>query len=171
MNKKEIISLIMRYGTLVLLGIWIDIIYIIFTPLTVFPVYWILDWIYGAGLIGKDLIVSKGIFIQLAGVCIAGSAYYLLLLLNFTTSMDIRRRVKSLLFTIAGFLILNILRIFFMVVIFFNLPNYFDLTHKLFWYIGSTIIVVAIWFSAVKIFKIKDIPFYSDIKNISRSIK
>ena len=32
------------------------------------------------------------------------------------------------------------------------------------WYLGSTLFVIGIWFIEVKLFKIKEIPIYSDIK-------
>ena len=48
---------------------------------------------------------------------------------------------------------------------------YFDFTHLLFWYLLSTIFVVAIWFLIVKIYKIKEIPIYSDVMLIYSEIK
>lgn len=42
--------------------------------------------------------------------------------------------------------------------------TFFDFTHKIFWFLGSTLFVVIIWFLEVKIFKIKDIPIYTDLK-------
>ena len=48
--------------------------------------------------------------------------------------------------------------------IFISGSSLFDITHKLFWYFGSIIFVVGIWFIEVKYFKLKEIPFYSDIK-------
>ena len=62
------------------------------------------------------------------------------------------------------FLILNIARIFFLSIAYVNGYSWFDFTHKLFWYLGSSIFVVGIWFAEVKLFKIKQIPFYSDLK-------
>ena len=42
----------------------------------------------------------------------------------------------------------------------------FDITHKIFWYSLSILFVVGIWFLEVKLFKIKSIPFYSDIISV-----
>ena len=70
-----------------------------------------------------------------------------------------------LLFTFLSLLVLNILRIFFLSLVFVLGASLFDITHELFWYLGSTIFVVGIWFAGVKIFKVKEIPFYSDLKN------
>tara|TARA_Y100000034_G_C6714689_1_gene315863 strand:- start:303 stop:536 length:234 start_codon:yes stop_codon:yes gene_type:complete len=71
----------------------------------------------------------------------------------------------------AAFFILNTLRIFLLGVLFVSGSVFFDATHKLFWYIISTIFVVGIWFAEVKIFRIKEIPFYSDLNWIYKKIK
>jgi hypothetical protein len=39
----------------------------------------------------------------------------------------------------------------------------FDIAHKFLWVIGSVIFVVGIWFITLKLFKIEEIPFYSDL--------
>ena len=62
------------------------------------------------------------------------------------------------------FLIINILRIFFLSLLFISGSSWFDFTHELFWYLVSIVFVVGIWFTEVKLFKIKEIPFYSDLK-------
>jgi len=49
-------------------------------------------------------------------------------------------------------------------IMYVNGSSFFDFTHKIFWYAGSTIFVIAIWFLEVKIFKIKGIPIYDDLK-------
>ena len=74
-------------------------------------------------------------------------------------------------FAFVSFLIVNILRIVILSAIFVLKPTIFDISHKLSWYVGSIILVVAIWFIEVKKFKIKDIPFYSDVKSLSKHIK
>jgi exosortase/archaeosortase family protein len=103
--------------------------------------------------------------IEIIGACIAGSAYSLLLILNLSVpNIKIKQRIKLLLFSFSSLLIINILRIFILSVLFVQGISFFDITHKLFWYAGSTIFVVAIWFTGIKLFKIKEIPFYSDIK-------
>jgi hypothetical protein len=49
--------------------------------------------------------------------------------------------------------------------------QYFDVTHMTVWYFGSTVLVVALWFVNVWIFKIKEIPIYTDAKTIFWEIK
>ena len=73
----NVVNLFIRYILLVLFGIGnLFIIYFIFTPLTVYPVYWILDLFYK--IIFNPF--SKTIFIgnyqiELINACIAGAAY------------------------------------------------------------------------------------------------
>jgi len=64
------------------------------------------------------------------------------------------------------FFILNVLRIFYLGILYLNDSPSFEIAHKILWYFGSTLIILGIWFVEVKIFGIKDIPFYSDIKKI-----
>ena len=112
-----------------------------------------------------------GIIIDLIPACIAGAAYYLLLILNLTTPMKLNKRLRSMLFLFATFLILNIIRIVIFSVLLANGYSYFDLAHKITWYFTSTALVVLIWFSNVKLFKIKQIPVYTDFKIIYKKIR
>ena len=161
-------GLITRYLILLLLGLGnLFIIYLIFTPLTIYPVYWILDLFYK--VIFNPF--SKNIFIgnyqiELIKACIAGAAYYLLLILNLSTKMNLKKRIYSLVYSMLSLFFLNILRIVILSVLFVNNFLFFNFTHKVFWYGLSIVFVVAIWFSEVYFFKIKDIPVYSDFKNL-----
>jgi len=85
--------------------------------------------------------------------------------------MKNKARIKSILFILLTFLILNILRIVIFSALLVNGYRYFDFTHIFFWYFGSTILVMFIWFANVRIFKINSIPIYSDFKNILKEIK
>lgn len=165
MKGDEVVSLAVRYGILIILGFGIESIYFIFRPLTVYPVYFILDWVYNTNLVENGMIVN-GVFVEVIDACIAGSAYYLLLILNLTAPMKIGLRMKNIVFLFGGFLVINIIRIVFMVFLFFSGYEYFNLAHKVFWYIGSTIMLVGIWFIGVRIFRIKDIPVYSDLRSL-----
>ena len=164
---KGFLNIIVRYLILVLIALpGLVIFYFIFTPLTVYPVHFLLGLFFDAVLLSKIHILVNNIPIELIPACIAGSAYYLLLVLNLSTpKIKLKKRIYAILFSFAAFLIINILRIFFLSIIAISGSEpLFDITHKLFWYLASTVFVVGIWFAEVKIFKIKEIPFYSDIK-------
>ncbi len=172
MNNEEMGFLGLRYLLLIILGLT-GIFYIVFTPLTVYPVFLVLKAFYHqAALVFVDypIIVIGDNGIKLIEACIAGSAYFLLAILNLATPMQIKKRLQSLLFLFGSFLVLNIIRI----IIFSTLSvtgfTYFDIAHLLTWYVGSTIIVVAIWFANVKIFSLEAIPAYTDIMSIVHDI-
>ena len=171
MTKSNPINLILRYALLLLLGLGnLYIIYTIFTPLTIYPVFWILNIFYNPILSNTTITLSNKV-IELIPACIAGSAYYFLLILNLSTPMKIKQRTQSLIFLLTSFLILNILRISILSIFFINSLSFFDISHKIAWYSISTLFVVAIWFTSVKIFSIKQIPIYSDLKQLAKEIK
>jgi exosortase/archaeosortase family protein len=168
----KIYLIFLRY--LVLLGLIfsLPLIYLIFTPLTLYPVVGLLSLIYGQVLVNQHVIAIAGkSFIELVPACIAGSAYLLLLMLNLSVPMKLKQRIYTILVSFAALLMLNILRIFILSILYHSGSAFFDITHKLFWYGLSTIFVVGIWFLIVKIFAIEPIPVYSDIKYFLKTIK
>lgn len=162
-DKKFLI--LARYLILLALVFSLPLIYKIFTPLTIYPSAFLLNFFYDVA-VNNIFIINNEIFIEIIPACVAGSAYLLLLILNLTTPMNIKKRIYSVLFSFLILLILNILRIFTLSVLYYNEFVFFDLTHKLFWYAGSTVFVILIWFFIVKIYNIKDIPVYSDLKSL-----
>jgi exosortase/archaeosortase family protein len=82
-----------------------------------------------------------------------------------------KKRIYSILFSVLILLVLNILRIFSLSVLYHTSNPFFDLTHKLFWYSLSTIMVILIWFLTVWIFSIKNIPVYTDLRKIIKQIR
>ncbi|MDO8623388.1 MAG: pacearchaeosortase [archaeon] len=167
MKKNSVKDLIIRYFILVLVAVPnLYLFYLIFTPLTLYPLYFILKLFFDVTL-QNGIIYFGGYTIELIDACIAGSAYYLLLMLNLATpNINIKRRLLIIATTFISFLIVNILRIFLLSLLLFSGSNLFDITHKVFWYSVSTIFVVLIWFINVKLFKIKEIPFYSDVHKL-----
>jgi len=166
--KKQLNNLhniLFRYAFLILIALPnLGFFYFVFTPLTIYPVYFILNLFFDASLLGNIILLNREIPIEFIDACIAGSAYYLLLILNLSTpGIDIKKRIKLILISFGALLILNVLRIFLLILIFIFGYAFFDITHLLFWYFLSIIFVVAVWFFQVRFFKIKEVPFYSDI--------
>jgi exosortase/archaeosortase family protein len=172
-SERRYYSIILRYLFLLIIGLPnLYLFYIFFTPLTIYSVYFLFSLFFETSLEGIVLIVENCFPIEIIKACIAGSAYYLLLILNLSIpNIKIKKRLKMISMSFAALLILNILRIFFLGLIFISGSNLFDITHNILWYFISIILVVAIWFSEVKFFKIKEIPFYSDLKFLYRKIK
>ena len=166
-----IISLFFRYLLLILASFNnLAIFYTIFTPLTIYPVYFLLNLISPTTLSGTALFF-KGFQIKIVEACVAGSAYYLLLILNLTTPMPFKKRIYSIFFLFFSFLLINITRIFAFSILLTKSFSLFKFTHLLFWYFLSGIFVFLIWFFNTKLFKIKEIPIYSDIKKLYHLLK
>lgn len=171
MENKGFFEIFLRYTLLVILGIPnLFIFYFIFTPLTLYASFYALNSLYGATLLEGNIIFLKSIYIELIPACIAGAAYYLLLILNLSTPMKIKKRLKSLLFLFSSFLILNIIRIIIFASLALHGSQYFDISHNIVWYLGSTLFVIALWFANIFLFKISSLPLYSDLKNIFKEI-
>lgn len=176
MRIKEFLGIVVRYALILLFSINnLAVFYIIFAPLTAYPVFWLLSLFYNTSLLGNTIFIALGsekIAIELVDACIAGSAYYLLFALNLATKgARIKARISSMLFTFLAFLLLNIIRIIILSVLYINNFAYFDFVHSLFWNVLSTLFVVGIWFLSVWLFKIKEIPGYSDMRFIYKYTK
>ncbi len=173
MNKSnyKIIEIILRYFIILLASFnGLALFYFVFTPLTYYPVYFLFSLVFeNVSFIITEylpvIILNEMFLIELIPACIAGSAYFLLLMLNLSTpNIKLKKRVYAIVFSFGIFLLINIIRIFIFGILAYSEYKYFDFTHWLFWNIMSIVFVVGIWFAEVKIFKIKEIPFYSDIK-------
>ena len=114
MNKKigEFRDIIIRYILLIALSFnGLFIFYLIFTPLTVYPLFFIFNYFFGAVLDGTT-IYAGDIPIEIIKACVAGSAYYLLLIFNLSTpDIKINQRLRMIFFSFLIFLVVNILRI------------------------------------------------------------
>ncbi len=169
----DLVMIAGRYILLLILGIvmyYSDVFYNIFFMLTAYPATFLLWFFYSTSISGSSIIVNNQV-IELIPACIAVSAYFLLLMLNFTTRMDTAKRIFSIIFSFLSLLAINIIRIFIMCLLVMTNRVYFDVFHMLTWYILSVLIVVGIWFLTVYIFDIEDIPVYSDFKMILSNYK
>ena len=172
MKPKEVFALLGRYLVLVILAVsGLSAIYLAFTPITLYPVFFILKAFYGPelSLNGISIFLNEQ-SIKLIPACIGGAAYFLLFALNLSTPMHHKLRLKSIFFTLGAFLSLNIIRIAVLSFLALSGNDYFDFTHKASWYLGSTLFVILIWFGNVAIFKIKEIPFYTDVRSLARQV-
>jgi len=163
---KEIKSVFIRYLIILLIAIPnLYLFYFIFTPLTIYPLFGFFKIFFNDISLVGNIFNFSGVSIEIIKACIGGSAYYLLFILNLSIpKIKFSKRLKMILFSFTLLLVLNIIRIFTLSIVFISKPYIFDWTHKLFWYLGATVFVVLIWFIEVKMFKIKEIPIYSDMK-------
>lgn len=165
MNKK-LISLFFRYFLLVLVGFNLGIISFFIEPFTTHLLNSLLQIFFDFSFENSSIVFgSYELF--LIESCFAISAFYLFLVLLLSTpNINLRRRFVFFLSGTLVLALLNAFRIFFLIFILINYASLFSFTHFLFWNLISTILVVGIWFAEVKIFKIRDIPFYTDLKYI-----
>ena len=169
-RTKNLLDIFLRYAILILIALpGLQIFYFLFSSLTIYPVFFLLNLFYDVSLSGNVIHVLDRYFIEIIAACVAGSAYYLLFILSMSLrKIKLRRRLNLIFLSFLLFLIANILRVFILSVLYVSNFSFFDIAHKVFWYVGSIILVIFIWFVLIKIFKIKEIPFIEDIKFLSR---
>lgn len=164
MNTK---NFLIRYLTIILFGLGnLFLIYKILTPLTLASVNLVLSTFYKTTVI-ENTLATSAFTIELIPACVAGSAFYLLLILNLST--PIKNPTKPLLFSLGTFFIFNIARIIILTLTIQS--RYFDELHLFFWYFLSTIAIIILWILTIKIYKIKSIPFYTDFKELKKQIR
>ncbi len=162
---SKIQSITIRYFLLIIISLgnfWI--IYKTFTFPTITLSYFFIHLIYPLSLLEGNTIQYSSKLLAIIAPCVAGAAYFLLLLLNLGTSMPLKTRIKSLVFLILTFFLINILRIVLFAVLFARNYLYLDLLHSITWHFLSIFIVIILWFINIRLFNIKQIPFYSDLK-------
>ncbi len=159
--KLNYLDICLRYSFLLIVAIPnLYIFYWIFTPITIYSFYFLANLFFS----------SQHFFyifnsVEIIDACVAGSAYYLLLVLNLSVpSIKFKKRLFIIFFSWLIFFLANISRILILSYLAISDSANFVLIHKIFWYFLSVVFVVLIWFFEVKFFNIKFIPFYSDFK-------
>jgi exosortase/archaeosortase family protein len=165
-DNRYFLDILSRYFLLILAAFPnLAFFYFIFTPLTIYASYFFIGLLFPVFLSGNSIILNENFIISIIPACVAGAAYYLLFILNLATpNLKISKRILLILIAFFSFWIVNVLRMFFLTTIYFNSSPFFDFLHKFSWYFGSVILTSGIWFLEVYLFKIKEIPFYSDLK-------
>lgn len=127
---------------------------------------------YNPVLVADSLIIGKDT-LMFVPACIATSAYYLLaILILFTKDINFKRMLKIFVFGALVIFVANILRIDMLIIAFIEFGvDFFNKLHLLLWKFLSTIFVVVLWIFLAKKFKIKTIPFYSDLKYLMKKSK
>jgi len=172
-GEKKVIGFSIRYLFLLLVAIPnLGLFYYIFTPLTVYPSYWLFKLVFDASLYQNIILLDSSSIIEIVPSCVMGSAYYLLLILNLSVpEIKLKKRLFMIFSAFLTLLIINIIRIFLLGYLYTSNSPLTDPLHIFFWYFLSIVFVLGIWFAQTKIFKIKEIPFYSDIKFLYNEIK
>lgn len=162
---KKIAWLLVRYFLAVFFTMNLSLFYLLFRPPTIFLFSSILSFFYRVSVTG-NYIFFNSFSLEIIDACIAGSAYLLLLLLNLLTpKISFLKRIFLFLFCSFLFLCVNVLRLLMSVLVLKKGVALFKATHWVFWFL-SIVFVAGIWFFCVKLFKIEEIPFYSDFRAI-----
>jgi len=162
-DSKKTINLFSRYIAILIFGAGnLYLIYKIFTPLTVHTTNLFLKIFTQTTLVGNTIHLNQSI-IEIAPPCVVGSAFYLLLVLFFSVAdVKPKTRTYAILTALSVFFALNIIRILILTPLIAT--TYFETIHWMFWHVISTLFVAGTYIVTVKTYKIKSIPFYSDIK-------
>ncbi len=163
MTNQKTIGLFSRYLAVLILGIGnLYLIYKILTPLTIQTTN-ILLGLFTQTTLRENTIYFGQTIIEIVPSCVAGSAFYLLLVLLFATAdVKPKTRLNAILTAISILFILNITRI--LILASLTTTANFETIHWIFWHIVSTVFVVATYIATIKLYKIKSIPVYSDFK-------
>ncbi len=168
MEKRGIWLMGLRYVLIIVAIFALPLFYEVLRPVTTFLSYGLMRLFYYAQLSG-NFISIQGYSIEIIDACVAGIAYFLLIVLNLSTRLiGPLKRIWLFLFTSVVFLIVNVIRIFLMTVLLVNKSGWFDTAHLVFWYALSIVFVFLIWVLSIKVFRIREIPVYSDVKAIFR---
>lgn len=172
--NKFLLFLSVRYLILLLLAVvGTYLIGIIFTIPTLYASAGMLNLFYhhSVFITSANSFALLGEPINLIPACIGISAYLFLLLLNLSSPMGLKTRIKSFVFIIGSFFVINVVRIALFSSLAVSGWAYFDVAHKSIWYLGSTFLLLIIWFVNVYLFNIKSIPLYTDIKTLIKHIR
>jgi exosortase/archaeosortase family protein len=163
---KKLVNFAIRYLILILIAFpGLILFYRIFAPLTIIPSYWIFSIFFETSMYSNIILLNQSLVVEIVPACVMGSAYYLLLILNLSMpNIKLKKRLIMILTSFAALLLVNILRIVILGSLYLLNSILSDPLHAFFWYFLSIAFVVGIWFAQVKIFKVKGIPFYSDLK-------
>lgn len=110
--------------------------------------------------------------LEVVKYCVTSSAYYLLALFTIITmNVQVWKRVLIFLSGTVLIFLMNIARIVLLTVTLLSNPEAFKAAHAALGMFISTIYVVIVWVLLSVLFKVKTVPFYSDIKFLSKSIR
>ncbi len=168
-----ILDIILRYILAGLSTLLVPVFYLGFKPIILGIISLVLGIFYNLSVQGNFLFFPGfNMSVEIIDACIAGSAYFLLLVLNLLTrEISVLKRIGLFLFCFLSLFLLNITRLLVLVPLFLNNSSSFDFTHKFFWFVLSIAFVVLIWILGTLVFKVKNIPVYSDIQDILRRLK
>ena len=162
------------FRLILLFAVPLSLFYFIFTPLTIYPSYFLLKLSgFAPQFTSSTVLAFKELGIKFVPACIAGSAYYLLyILIMLTKDLSIMQSLKLFIYGSLLILSVNLIRIYIIVFVLIKYGlNYFDMIHLFFWTFVASTYVALIWIFLTRKMKIKSIPAYSDVMYLYKKIK
>ncbi|MDI6737972.1 MAG: pacearchaeosortase [Nanoarchaeota archaeon] len=148
-----------------------NFVYIIIAPLTLHFSYFFFSIFVPSALVGNKIATLTDSF-EFVPACVAASAYILLaLLVLLTKDISWNERLQMIIYGSLGILAFNVLRIELLLLTFFSLETAYDTIHLFVWKFMSTAFVVLLWLGLARLYKVKAIPVYSDIKALAGMIR
>ena len=169
---KYEIKLIIRVLIAVILSLSAKLFYFVLAPITLYSSYFITK-IFFPVVIEENTFLINDLTLEFVPACVAVAAYILISLLILLTK-DIKPKVLIKMFVIGFFLILiaNLIRIEIMIFVLIEYGNnLFKTLDLFFWKVLSTVYIVFVWILLTRLFKIKTIPVYSDVKYLIKRLK
>lgn len=159
--------LIIRGILAIVIALNFSIFYKIFSPLTLTLTKIIL--LPYKPVFAGTIIFIKNHVLEFIPSCTAASAYLLLVLLTLLTDLKLKKAIKTFITGALIILAFNTIRIFILItILIYSGSNLFETMHLFFWKIIATIFVVLTWILLTKIYKIKEIPIYTDIQKLNK---
>jgi len=148
--------------------------YFVFTPLTIYPSYFLLKITgFAPQFTSSTVLAFQELAVRFVPACIAASAYYLLyILILLTKELALIKSVKLFIYGSLLILSVNIIRIYLIILVLIKYGvNYFNAIHLFFWTFVASVYVALIWIFLTRKMKIKSVPAYSDIKYLYEKAK
>jgi len=179
MMKKDSIralyNVLLRYGLIIFSVFLIPLFYILLKPLTVNSLYFITHFFYNVAVNESVLtffISGTSFNIEIIDACVAGSAFFLLLILNLSTKgIGLVKRIYLFFFDALLLFLVNLVRLMVIIPLYLQESAFFPIAHQIFWYGLSILFVIIIWLFGAWVFRIREIPVYSDVFWIIRKNK
>ena len=179
MMKKDIevriLDILVRYFLIIISVFVLPLFYAPLKFLTIYSLYFIMQFFYKITVDGNVLsflISGKVLNVEIIDACVAGSAFFLLLILNLATrSITFIKRIYLFFLDIFLLFLANIIRLIIIIPLYLNGSAFFPIAHKIFWYELSVIFVILIWLFGTWVFRIREVPVYSDVLLVLRKRK
>jgi len=165
-------KLITRIGlALILVLLPIDIFYLLLLKPTLYAASIFLGG-YNPIILEDSLVINNAV-LKFIPACIASLAYLLLLLLILTTKdIEIRKRIRLFFIGSSIIFMANIIRIDALIYVYFEYGNeMFNMLHLFIWDLLSSVFVAFLWIALVKIYGIKSMPVYDDLKTLYKQAR